>query len=67
MKCKDCKHLKRIEPPLRVGRDIYDTGKVHCDKYDMYFEYTSTRALNKLSCVREEQEHETRDDSSTVI
>lgn len=58
MRCVECEHLKRIQKPLRVGRDIFDTGMVECTKYDLIMEYTSTRALNKRTCVEDEPQTE---------
>ena len=54
MRCVDCEYLKRIQKPIRFGKDIYDTGMVECTKHDLIMEYTSTRALNKRTCVEEQ-------------
>ena len=54
MQCVNCKHLKHIQKPIRFGKDIFDTGMVECTKYDLVLEYTSTRALNKRTCVEDE-------------
>ena len=56
MQCVNCKHLKHIQKPIRLGKDIFDTGMVECTKHDLIMEYTSTRALNKRTCVEERNE-----------
>ncbi len=58
MRCVDCEHLKHIQKPIRFGKDIFDTGMVECVKHDLVMEYTSTRALNKRTCVEEQTERE---------
>lgn len=55
-RCVDCEHLYHRQKPLRVGKDIYDLGMVECKKHDLVCEYASTRALNKLTCVEEEEQ-----------
>ena len=41
MRCVDCEYLKRIQKPIRFGKDIFDTGMVECTKHDLVMEYTS--------------------------
>ena len=48
-KCKDCEHFNRLYPPM--GQ--YDSGRVKCEKHNLVKDYTSTQALNKLTCVEE--------------
>ena len=48
-KCKGCEHFRYLYPPM----EQYDAGKVGCKKYDLIKEYTTTQALNRLTCVEE--------------
>ena len=48
-KCKECEHFRYLYPPM--GQ--YDAGKVGCKKYDLVKEYTTTQAVNRLTCVEE--------------
>lgn len=48
-KCKECEHFRYLYPPM--GQ--YDAGKVGCVKHGLVKEYTSTQALNRLTCVEE--------------
>ena len=51
MKCKDCEWFKVAYMPLRVGRDVFDSGRAVCEKHDLVCDFNSANKLNRLECV----------------
>jgi len=55
MRCVECEHFHNRYRPLRTDGVIWDSGFAECDKYDMCIDYLSTRQLNRLECVEENE------------
>ena len=56
MMCKDCKDFHVIAEPIKADGDVLDLGMAKCDKYNMVVDFIDHRKLNKLECVRGEQD-----------
>ena len=53
MKCVDCPQFWIAYNPLKVGRDVYDSGLAICGKHNLEVEFTSRKKLNTLDCVED--------------
>lgn len=51
MKCIDCPEFRIAYNPLKVGRDVYDSGLAICGKHNLELEFISRKKLNTLDCV----------------
>ena len=56
MKCKDCKDFRIVAEPIKADGGVWDLGQAKCEKYNMVVDFTDHRKLNKLECVRGEQD-----------
>lgn len=56
MKCKDCKDFCIVAEPIRDDVGVWDLGMARCEKYNMVVDFIDHRKLNKLECVRGEQD-----------
>lgn len=54
--CKDCKDFRIVAEPIKADGCIWDLGQAKCEKYNMVVDFTDHRKLNKLECVRGEQD-----------
>ena len=52
--CVECEHFHNRYGPIRDKGAIWDSGFAECDKYDMCIDYVSTRQLDRLRCVKDD-------------
>ena len=56
MMCKDCEYFRIVAEPIKTDGGVLDMGMAYCEKYHMVCDFTDRRKLNKLECVRGEQD-----------
>ena len=56
MKCKDCKYFHVIAESIKDDVGVWDLGQAKCEQYNMVVDFMDHRKLNKLECVRGEQD-----------
>ena len=64
MKCIDCPQFKVAYNPLKVGRDVYDSGLAVCNKHNLEVEFINRRRLNTLDCVEDTMQRMVKHDAS---
>ena len=50
MKCSECEYFKILHKPFG-----YECGSAKCKKYDLVVDFISKQKLDKLTCVKENE------------
>lgn len=55
MNCKTCEYFHIRQHPIKAnGGSYWDLGLAECKKHNAYVTFGTTRKLNKLTCIEED-------------